>query len=199
MKCLHITRIYFYVHNEVRWLSRGKVFQRVFLLRTEIYEFLKSRSNVSAALFEDEVWLSKLCYMASIFNHLNQLNLSLQGKGGDIFNTTGKIESIKLKINMWHTNIHKNNFSNFPHLENYMKECNWEEKRPELESRIKTIILDHLQLLSENFEKYFPQSLHQSLENKMWIIINPFIADHLKQTNLGELMETPVELQQDFS
>ena len=99
---------------------------------------------------------------------------------------------------MWHTNIHKSNFSNFPYLENYMKECNWEEERPELESRIKTTILDHLQLLSENFEKYFPQSLHQSLENKMWII-NPFIADHLKQTNLGELMETLVELQQDFS
>ena len=51
---------------------------------------------------------------------------------------------------MWHTNIHKSNFSNFLLLENYMKESNWEERR-ELESRIKTIILDHLQLLSENF------------------------------------------------
>ena len=30
------------LYSEVRWLSRGKVFQRVFLLRTEIYEFLKS-------------------------------------------------------------------------------------------------------------------------------------------------------------
>ena len=31
----------------------------------------------------------------------------------------------------------------------------------------------------------------------MWII-HPFIADHLKQINLGELMETLVELQQNF-
>ena len=60
-----------------------------------------------------------------------------------------------------------------------MKEYNWEEKRPKLESRIKTIILDHLQLLSKNFGKYFSQSLNQNLENEMRII-NIFIADHLK-------------------
>ena len=80
----------------------------------------------------------------------------------------------------------------------YEKECNWEEKRPKLESRIETIILDPLQLLNENFGKYFPQSLHQSLENEMWII-NPFIADHLKQANLGELIETLMKLLRDFS
>ena len=32
----------------------------------------------------------------------------------------------------------------------------------------------------------------------MWII-NPFIADHLKQANLGELIETLMELHQDFA
>ena len=31
-----------FLHSEVQWLLHRKVFQRVFLLRTEIYEFLKS-------------------------------------------------------------------------------------------------------------------------------------------------------------
>ena len=169
----------------------------MFLPRNELYEFLKNRNDVSAAFFEDEFWLSKLCYMASIFDHLNQLNLAFQGKGDDIFDVTGKIESMKLKINLWYSNILKGNFSNSPPLENYMKECNWKEKRPELERRIKTTILKHLQLPNKNFGKYFPQSLHQSLENDMWII-NPFIADCLKQANLGELVETLIKLHQDF-
>ena len=32
----------------------------------------------------------------------------------------------------------------------------------------------------------------------MWII-NPFIADHLSQTNLGDMIETLLELHNDFS
>ena len=93
--------------------------------------------------------------MTSIFIHLNKLNLSLQGKGGDIFDVMVKIESMKLKIHLWPSNILKGNFLNFPHFRNYIKYCSWENKAPELENRMKTTILDHLQLLSENLEKYF--------------------------------------------
>ena len=49
----------------------------------------------------------------------------------------------------------------------YVKECNWEEKAHEVEHKIKTIILDHLQVLSKMFGKCFPESLHQDLKNKI--------------------------------
>ena len=86
------------LHSEVRCLSQGKVLQRVLLLRNELYEFLKSHNDECGVLFEDEVWISKLCCMA-VLNHLNQRNLSLQGEGGNIFDVSEKIESMKLKIN----------------------------------------------------------------------------------------------------
>ena len=54
--------------------------------------------------------------MASIFNHMNQLKLALGGKGGDIFDVSGKIESMKLKINLRHSNTLEGNFLNFPPL-----------------------------------------------------------------------------------
>ena len=79
-----------------------------------------------------------------------------------------------------------------------MKECNWKEKISEVDCKIKTIILDHLQLLIENFSRDFPESLCQNSVNEIGII-NPYIADRLKQANLGELMETLMKFQPDFS
>ena len=74
----------------------------------------------------------------------------------------------------------KRQFLNFPHFKNYIKDCNWEKKALGLENSIKVIILYHLQLQSENFEKYFSQKLHQDSENSMWVI-NPFIVDCRKR------------------
>lgn len=85
---------------------------------------------------------------------------------------------------MWHSNIRKDNFSNFPHLESFLKECEWEEKQLDLEKRLKDIISDHLQLLSKHFETYFPQKHLQNLENQMWIV-NPFITSHIKRADFG--------------
>lgn len=33
---------------------------------------------------QDTLWLGKLSYMASTFHHLNKLNTSLQGEGGEM-------------------------------------------------------------------------------------------------------------------
>ena len=71
-------------HSEVRWLSR-KVLKRVFQLRNELSTFLTQERHQMAANFEDIFWLTKLSYLTAIFESINQLNLSMQGKGCDIF------------------------------------------------------------------------------------------------------------------
>jgi hypothetical protein len=67
-------------HTEVRWLSRGRVFSRLFELRNENSVFFIDLDSlfVLTERLNDYSWLAVLAYMADIFTHLNALNLSMQ-------------------------------------------------------------------------------------------------------------------------
>ncbi|XP_069164996.1 protein FAM200B-like [Procambarus clarkii] len=58
-------------------------------------------ANPMAVKCQDVLWLAKLSYKASIFDHLNKLNISQQGKGGDIFTDS---ENDQLTSSMWMLN-----------------------------------------------------------------------------------------------
>ena len=65
-------------HSTVRWLSRGKVLERVATLREENHAFLKEQNHELADRFRDDEWIAKLLFLADVFSHVNQLNSSMQ-------------------------------------------------------------------------------------------------------------------------
>ena len=69
-------------HTAVRWLSVGKVFRRVWDLKTEILLFLeiKGKDKEFPQLKQSE-WLSDLAFAVDLFEHMNELNTKRQGKG----------------------------------------------------------------------------------------------------------------------
>ena len=65
------------LHSEVQWLSRGKVLCRVFKLQKQLEAYCTEQGNRKAAKFRDILWPANLAYLASIFDRLNEVNLSL--------------------------------------------------------------------------------------------------------------------------
>lgn len=53
------------MHNEVRWLSRGKVFERFFSLLPQIREFLVSKGRNEPDL-ENPQWIMRLALLSDI-------------------------------------------------------------------------------------------------------------------------------------
>ena len=54
-------------HSNIRWLSRGKVLERVASQRNEISTFFKEQTHEFVDLFSDDEWIAKLLFIADIF------------------------------------------------------------------------------------------------------------------------------------
>ena len=181
-------------HSEVRWLSRGKILTRFFELREELKEFLESKKDPYAKMLSNNWWMLKLAYLACIFDRLNALNLSLQGKQGDIFTSYSKIEGLKKKFPIWRKHVRQNDFSDFPLLKQYLKNCGWEteEEDQDIENTVRIMVVSHLDVLSQNLEAYFPSENHKKLQENMWII-QPFNATETDDEVLVELQNDVVQ------
>lgn len=105
------------LHTEVRWLSRGKCLVWFFEFRHEIATFLREEVTNSAELhndLEDVEFLRILAFLTDITQHLNVLNLQLQGKKQTICQMVGFVDSFRKKLHLFKSALDKNNLLHFP-------------------------------------------------------------------------------------
>ena len=128
----------------MRWLSRGKVLTRVHELRYELLAFFEAmKQSHFCNLLNCKFWIVKLQYLADIFQHLNILSSSMQGKEENILTSTDKIKAFQKKLQIWKSTAIKGSLEMFPLETNNCK------------TEIFPFIVEHLSTLEEKIKFYF--------------------------------------------
>ncbi|RXM93778.1 General transcription factor II-I repeat domain-containing protein 2A, partial [Acipenser ruthenus] len=108
------------LHNNIRWLSKGAVLKRFFGLRDAILQFLSDDSSSHAEEFlnfmRDEHQMEVVAFLVDIFEHLNTLNLALQGKQRVIFDLWESVKAFKEKLVVFQEDLQLEKRLHFPTL-----------------------------------------------------------------------------------
>jgi zinc finger BED domain-containing protein 5/7/8/9 len=168
-------------HTEIRWLSKGKVLNRLVHLKVEVISFLEIEDQDFGFQLHDEIWWLKVQFLSDLFGKLNSLNLSLQGPSENIITSSSKLKSFNEKLSLWKSKISKGIFDCFPTV-----------NESQHENKIGNEILNTLSDLQSSLQHYFPSL---NIDEFAWVI-NPFAIS--EEVNLStEEEEQLIELRND--
>ncbi|XP_050514902.1 general transcription factor II-I repeat domain-containing protein 2A-like [Diabrotica virgifera virgifera] len=85
------------------------------LLLPEIISFLEEQGD-DTYILQNEKWLSNLAFLSDLTNHLNVLNLELQGKNKTIIDMMSAVHSFVNKLKLLIKQINRKDLDNFPSL-----------------------------------------------------------------------------------
>src|SRR6201990_1037565 len=99
----------------VRWLSSYNVLNRFVDLFDPITAFLKEKEITYSELDDDE-WLQDLMFLTDVMEHLQTLNLQLQGKDKIISDLSQCIFNFQTKLQLFQKGIENKTFCHFPRI-----------------------------------------------------------------------------------
>ncbi|KAK7938604.1 hypothetical protein WMY93_001930 [Mugilogobius chulae] len=110
------------LHSNVRWLSRGKVLTRFAACLSEIRTFLEMKDIEHPELANTE-WLLKFYYLVDITEHLNQLNVKMQGSGNTILSLQQAVFAFENKLELFIVDIETSRLLHFDKLREFKAAC----------------------------------------------------------------------------
>ena len=87
------------LHNNVKWLSKGRVLECFWAIRLGIKTFLsEQKSDKATQYLEDEEKTKTVAFLTDITSLLNQLNVKLQGRDNTVCDMITAVRALQKKL-----------------------------------------------------------------------------------------------------
>ena len=186
------------LYTKVRWLSRGSCLHRLYELRNEVEVFLQESESKVHAQFHSEEFMMMLAYLADVFGHFNEANLSLQGREVTVSDVRGKLAGLCARMGVWQARLQAGLTVSFPLLHKRL-----EMNKVKLPNNIKTCMIKHLEIVCAEFRSYFSDaplsvSWHKDPFNTK---VNPIAeeAEELAEFKVSNAMKQAFSNKSDLS
>uniref|UniRef100_A0A672ZSE0 Uncharacterized protein n=1 Tax=Sphaeramia orbicularis TaxID=375764 RepID=A0A672ZSE0_9TELE len=110
------------LHSNVRWLSKGKVLSYFAACLSEIWTFLEIK-NVDHPELTDTERLLKFYYLVDMTEHLNQLNVKMQGTGNTVSSLQQAVFGFENKLELFIVDIETGRLLHFEKLREFKDAC----------------------------------------------------------------------------
>ncbi|XP_077386299.1 general transcription factor II-I repeat domain-containing protein 2-like isoform X1 [Festucalex cinctus] len=170
-------------HSRVRWLSLGKVFQRIWDLKEEICAFLEfNEKSDEFPELRDQKWLCDFAFAVDVFSHLNELNVKLQGKDQFVHDMYKHVTAFKSKLIVFSRQVANTSFTHFATLDTQKEATRYAKKYSK-----------SLDDLHREFSRRF--SDFENIDESLQLVSCPFSQD--PETVPHEVQLELIDLQSD--
>ncbi|CAI6357589.1 unnamed protein product [Macrosiphum euphorbiae] len=112
-------------HNNVRWLSKGKVIEHLWSIKEEVITFLVNLDSVESKQYlkflTNESNMLSVAFLKDILGYLNVLNTELQGQKKLICDLISSVSAFRRKLEIFEDDIKNQDFIHFPTILKYKK------------------------------------------------------------------------------
>ena len=156
------------LHTAVRWLSKGKVLQRMWKLKDLIVAYLETCDGRPKAeeylhFLNDDEPMTVLAFLVDIFTYLDELNLTLQGKNKTLGDCRKAVVAFEAKLALYKNDLVSNELAFFPTLKQYSADA---DTSP---------FVEFMDNLIEEFQTRF--ATFKDIDNLLLMVRNPFIVE----------------------
>ena len=122
--------------------------------------------------FEFLKFIQTTAYLSDIFHRLDELNLSLHGKGMNMAKASEKLKFFIDKLPLWCHRLQDGNLENFPFVDEIVVECD-----ASLQRNVQLDIVEQMEFLSASFDNYFSPGEFNVMGSRT---IDPFTFNAIK-------------------